>query len=49
MWDPVSMLYVMWLLNVSTPEARLNVQSVVEANRQALSERIHQDITLRVN
>ena len=45
----MSMLYVMWLLNVSMPEARLNVQSVVEANRQALSERIHQDITLRAN
>ena len=45
----MSMLYVMWLLNVSAPEARLNVQSVVEANRQALSERIHQDITLRTN
>ena len=49
MWDPVSMLYVMWLLNASMPEARLNVHSVVEANRQALSERIHRDITLRAD
>lgn len=49
MWDPISMLYMMWLLNAGMPEARLNVHSVMEANKQALSERIHQDITLRAN
>lgn len=33
MWDPVSILVIMWALNLNMPVARLNVHDVVEANR----------------
>ena len=34
MWDPISLLYCMWILNVGLPDARLSVKDVVEAKEQ---------------
>lgn len=36
-WDPVSIVFMMWVLNVDMPVARLHVQDVVAANRHNIA------------
>jgi hypothetical protein len=35
MWDPVSMFFMMWTLNVNMPVARLNVHDAMAVNHVA--------------
>lgn len=48
MWDPISIFYMMWVLNVNLPEARLNVLDVVEAKEKQIIDRsISDTVTVR--
>jgi len=49
MWDPVSMFFCMWVLNINMPQQRLCVAHVIEAREQELiSKTIIDKTTLRV-
>jgi len=48
MWDPISIFYCAWVLNIGLPEARLNVSDVIEANEQRIIvEHINNSVTIR--
>ena len=36
MWDPISIFFCMWVLNVGLPEARLKVSDAIEAKEQKI-------------
>lgn len=36
-WDPVSIVFMMWVLNVGMPVARLNVHDVVAVNQHNIA------------
>jgi len=48
MFDPISIFYFAWCLNVGLPEARLNVKEVLEIKENAvIVDTINKDIQLR--
>jgi len=48
MWDPISIFYVAWVLNIGMPEARLNVSEVIESKEQKIIvEHISNSVTIR--
>jgi hypothetical protein len=48
MWDPISIFFCAWVLNIGLPEARLNVADVMEAREQRIIvEHINNSITIR--
>ena len=48
MWDPISVLFCMWILNAGLPEARLHVHDVIEAREQKIiTDTILQSVTIR--
>lgn len=36
MWDPISIFFCMWVLNVGLPEARLNVVEIIKAKEESV-------------
>lgn len=51
MWDPISIFFCAWILNVGLPDARLKVSEVLEAREQKIivdtiskSVKLRQDI-----
>lgn len=36
MWDPISIFFCMWVLNVGLPEARLNVVGIIKAREESV-------------
>lgn len=48
MWDPISIFFCAWVLNIGLPEARLKVADVIEAReQQIIVEHISKSITIR--
>jgi len=48
MWDPISIFFCAYILNIGMPEARLNVTDVIKANEERLiSEIIANDVNVR--
>jgi len=48
MWDPISLFFCSWILNIGMPPARLNVEDVIKANEQhVVIESIQNSVTLR--
>lgn len=48
MWDPMSVLFCMWILNAGLPEARLHVHDVIEAReQQVIIDTIQKSVTIR--
>lgn len=48
MWDPISIFFCAYILNIGLPEARLNVSDVIKANEERLiTETICRDIKVR--
>lgn len=48
MWDPVSIFFCMWVLNIGMPDARLKVSEVIEAREQdTINKTIAKDVILR--
>ena len=48
MWDPISIFFCMWVLNVGMPEARLKVSDVIEVREsKVVADTIQQSVTLR--
>lgn len=48
MWDPISIFYFAWILNIGLPEARLKVSDVIEAKEQKIIvEHINNSVTIR--
>lgn len=39
MWDPISLFFCMWVLNIGMPEARLKVSDIIIAKEEALINR----------
>lgn len=40
MWDPISLFFCMWGLNIGMPEARLRVTDIIIAKEEALINKI---------
>lgn len=36
MWDPISIFYCMWILNIGLPEAKLNVTETIKTREEAV-------------
>jgi len=50
MWDPLSIFFCMWILNIGMPEARLSVADTIELREQELiNKTITSSVELRVN
>jgi len=49
MWDPISVFYLMLMLNTSElPDQRLSVKEVIEANElKIIQNKMKTDVTLR--
>ena len=48
MWDPISLFYCAWILNIGMPNARLNVQDVIETREyQIIIEQINSSVIIR--
>ena len=48
MWDPITIFFCAYILNIGMPEARLNVKDVIRANEERLiSEIISNDVKIR--
>lgn len=46
MWDPISLFYCMWILNIGMPDVRLNVVDIIKVREEKL---ISDTITKNVN
>ena len=50
MWDPLSIFFCMWILNIGMPEAKLSVKDTIELREQELiNKTITSSAELRVN
>lgn len=48
MWDPISIFFCMWVLNIGMPDARLKVSEIIEAReRYIINKTIAKDVVLR--
>lgn len=48
MWDPISLFYCMWILNVNLPNGRLNVLDLIKDKEEAIfNNYIHNNTKLR--
>ena len=48
MWDPISIFFCAYILNIGMPDARLNVGEVIKANEERLvTETIIMDAKVR--
>lgn len=36
MWDPISLFFCMWVLNINMPDARLKVSDIILAKEEVL-------------
>jgi hypothetical protein len=48
MWDPMSVLFCMWVLNVGFPDARLKVSDMIKAREEKIIvDSIQKSATIR--
>jgi hypothetical protein len=48
MWDPISLFYMMWVLNTGLPSARLNVVDVInDKENKIFIDTISEQVKLR--
>lgn len=48
MWDPISIFFCMWVLNIGMPEARLSVKGIIEYKEQyVINKAIIDSATIR--
>jgi len=45
MWDPISIFYCMWVLNIGLPEGRLGVADSIQLKEEAIINRTIIDST----
>lgn len=45
MWDPISIFYCMWVLNIGLPEGRLSVADSVQLKEEAIINKTIVDST----
>ena len=50
MWDPISIFFCSWILNIGMPDARLKVSEVIEVREQKIIvDTIKDSVTIRDN
>ena len=48
MWDPISLFYIMWVMNIGLPDSRLNVKEAIEMKENTIIvQSINEQIKLR--
>jgi hypothetical protein len=48
MWDPISVMFCMWILNVGLPDARLKVSDAIEdKEHRIIVDTIKNSVTIR--